>query len=276
MKFAYSTNAFTEFPLSVALFEIARCGFEGAEILADIPHLNPLRSPPQKVRKVAHLLARLGLAVSNVNVNTNRALSNEDPEGFRPCLLDRSSAARYRRIAYISRALQATHQLGGANAAVSVGRAPKGESRRPALERLVESMKVVMHHAEESGVRVGVEYEPGHFIERSDQLLELIDRVQHPMLGANLDVGHAVCAGEDPGEVVRRLSGRIWNLHLEDIKGGVHQHLVPGQGDIDFRSLFRALKETRYDGFLTLELYPYKENPTWAGREGLRHLQGLL
>lgn len=276
MKFAYSTNAYTEFPLSVAIYQVARAGFDGVEILADIPHLNPLLAPPQKVRRLARLCERLGLGISNVNVNTNLALSNEDPEGFRPSLLERSVAGRYRRINYIAKALQMSHQLGARNAAIAVGRSVDGESRKALLDRLVESLKVVMHHAEESNVRVGIEYEPGHFIERSDQLAEVLGLVHHPLLGVNLDVGHAVCAQENVPQVIRRMSGKIWNLHVEDIRGGIHEHLVPGLGDVDFKSILGALHDSGYDGYVTLELYPYKQNPTWAGQQGLHHLKKLV
>jgi sugar phosphate isomerase/epimerase len=274
-RFAYSTNAYTEVPLSLAVHEIARSGFDGVEILADLPHLNPMRHDVRAARRVSELIQRLGLAVSNVNVNTNLALSRQDPEGFAPSLIDRSGAARQARIDYVARALRLSREMEARNAAVALGRAPRGEGRDALIDRAAESFRKVMAHAEKTGVRVGIEYEPGHFVENHAQLLDLLDRVGHPMLGANLDIGHAVCAGEDVPAVIRALRGRIWNFHFEDIRGGVHDHLVPGLGDVDFEPILRAILETGYVGHLTLELYPYKTSPTWAGKTGLAHLRGV-
>ena len=125
-------------------------------------------------------------------------------------------------------------------------------------------------------MRVGIEFEPGLWIGCCDVLLEVLERVDHPLLGANLDLGHAVCAGERIEETVERLAGRIWNLHVEDICGEAHEHLIPGEGDIDFAAAARALSRAKYEGFWTLELYPYKKDPGAAGRQGLRHLKQIL
>ena len=40
-----------------------------------------------------------------------------------------------------------------------------------------------------------------------------------------------------------------------------------------FATMFRALERAKYGGFLTLELYPYKDKPGEAGEEGLRFLK---
>jgi protein FrlC len=76
---------------------------------------------------------------------------------------------------------------------------------------------------------IGIEYEPGLLIETAAEVRRLIDEVNHPALGANLDIGHAVCAGENPLESIELLAGRIWNVHIEDIRGRKHFHLIPGE-----------------------------------------------
>lgn len=269
-RFAYSSNAYTKVPLDEAIEEIARAGFDGVEILADLPHLNPLRATPAELARVRAAVHRNGLAISNLNVNTNLALSREDPEGFRPSLLDRGER-REERIRYVLSALRAARVLGAPCLSISTGRRPAGVG--PAVRRrLVDGLRRIMDASDREGVRVGIECEPGHLLERSDQLLEILNRVGHPRLGANLDIGHVVCAGEDPAAAIHALRGRIWNVHLEDIQGRTHRHLIPGLGNIDFARVLAALQETRYGGFLTLELYPYKDHPTRAGRQGLRVL----
>jgi sugar phosphate isomerase/epimerase len=126
------------------------------------------------------------------------------------------------------------------------------------------------------GVRLGIEFEPGHLVGSAAQMCDLLAALDSPLVGVNLDIGHVVCAGEDPAEAVRALRGRIWNVHLEDIRGRIHEHLIPGEGDVDFRAVFSALEETGYDGFVTLELYPYADDPGGAGRRALEHLRARL
>jgi sugar phosphate isomerase/epimerase len=56
-------------------------------------------------------------------------------------------------------------------------------------------------------------------------------------------------------------------VHLEDIAGSrVHHHLIPGEGAIDFASVLKALQEIQYNGWVTIELYPYTEDPDYAAK----------
>jgi sugar phosphate isomerase/epimerase len=72
------------------------------------------------------------------------------------------------------------------------------------------------------------------------------------------------------------LAGRIWNVHVEDIKGRKHFHLIPGLGDLPFAQYINALRKINYDGYLTVELYSYQEQPEDAGRQALSYLTPLV
>jgi sugar phosphate isomerase/epimerase len=64
---------------------------------------------------------------------------------------------------------------------------------------------------------------------------------------------------------------------LEDIAATrVHQHLIPGEGAIDFVSVVTALRDIHYAGWVTIELYPYVENPDHAARTAYRQIAPLL
>jgi sugar phosphate isomerase/epimerase len=67
------------------------------------------------------------------------------------------------------------------------------------------------------------------------------------------------------------------HYHIEDIAvDRVHQHRIPGRGAIDFAATLREIQRTGYDGWVTVELYPYIEDPDEAGREAKRYLEGVL
>ena len=75
----------------------------------------------------------------------------------------------------------------------------------------------------------------------------------------------------------RRVAKYIRHFHLEDIAPTrVHQHLIPGDGAIDFDAVMRAIKGIGYDGWLTIELYPYVEDPDEAARRGLKRITEAL
>jgi sugar phosphate isomerase/epimerase len=85
------------------------------------------------------------------------------------------------------------------------------------------------------------------------------------------------CVGEDPPTALRRLAKYVRHIHLEDIAATrVHQHLVPGEGAIDFAATLRAVRDIGYDGWVTVELYPYIDDPDRAARTALERVTATL
>ena len=114
-------------------------------------------------------------------------------------------------------------------------------------------------------------------IERFDQYLELAGRIDSPWLGLNFDIGHAFCMQEDPCEWIPRMAPHTKHYHLEDIAADrKHRHLVPGEGVIDFAGVFREIAKSGYQGWVTVELYPYIDDPDQAGRDAKRFLDNIL
>jgi sugar phosphate isomerase/epimerase len=97
------------------------------------------------------------------------------------------------------------------------------------------------------------------------------------MIGLNFDIGHAYCVGEDPRNWVPKMAEHTRHYHLEDIAASrVHQHLVPGRGAIDFSTTLAAIKNSGYTGWLTVELYPYIDDPDAAAQEAKNFLSDRL
>ena len=71
-----------------------------------------------------------------------------------------------------------------------------------AAEQFAESIRPILDRADALGVNVGIECEPGLFLEYIAELRDWIDRLGHPRFGANLDIGHSVVIGESIPEVV--------------------------------------------------------------------------
>ena len=62
---------------------------------------------------------------------------------------------------------------------------------------------------------------------------------------------------------------------MADIQNRKHYHLIPGHGSIDFKTVFATIKKIGYEGYVTVELYPYKTNPVEAASESMKYLSSI-
>jgi sugar phosphate isomerase/epimerase len=85
---------------------------------------------------------------------------------------------------------------------------------------------------------------------------ERIDKlVQNPWFQLTIDIGHLHCLGEVPIEnAIRKWQDRLINIHIEDMKPGIHEHLMFGEGTIDFPPIFQALHEIQFQHPICVEL----------------------
>jgi len=276
MKLAFSTNAFTRFSLQEALRGIKAAGFEGVEIIADSPHAYPDSLDEQTLAAIRHELEDLSLAVSNINANCTFGYWRHAPPEpyFEPSLISPVEEYRRDRIRLLLKTLQFAKAVGAANMSITTGRMLGGMPPQAAARQFAESIRPILDRADELGIDVGIECEPGLMIEYVSELREWIDRIGHRRFGANLDIGHSQVMGENVGQVVRELAGRIWNMHIEDIPGRKHYHLVPGEGTLDWTGFKEALVATGYKRFLTVELYTYNASPHEAAQRSFEFLKG--
>ncbi len=278
MQLAYSTNAFTRTDLSTALRAIARIGYPGAELLCDRPHWFATEVGEEQADAIGQLIADLGLTISNLNANTaNGYYTPAPPENvFEPALSNADPELRRWRQDYTIACLQLAARIQAPCVSVTSGHPTPGVEPERALDWFVDSLERVCDEAAKYNVRVGIEYEPGLLVERASELVEVLERVGSPDLGANLDIGHSYLDGEDPQRTIDLLRGRIWNVHVEDIRDRKHFHRVPGDGDLPFAEYFTALRNAGYDGKLTVELYSYPDKPEEVGARALAYLSALL
>ncbi|SEV85916.1 sugar phosphate isomerase/epimerase family protein [Natrinema salifodinae] len=278
VELAFSTNAYTEYELSEAVRRIADRGYAGAELLGDEPHAYFPAFGDADRRTLLDALADTGLAVSNINANTAMGYYDDAPPSsfFEPSVIRADDAAREWRVDYTRRAIDLAETVDAPAVCLATGRPLPGTPPEVAREYLHESLSEILDYAEERDVEVGIEFEPELLIENTEEALDLIDELDRDSLGINLDVGHAAVYGEDVPESIRASAGSITGLHLEDIVGGrrgKHYHRIPGEGDLDFRGIFDALDDIGYDGFATLELYTYPDEPDRAAREAYAELE---
>jgi sugar phosphate isomerase/epimerase len=278
---AFSTNAYTNYSLPEAVERIADHGYAGVELLGDAPHAYFPEFGDEDRRELAAALDATDLAVSNVNANTAMGYYDDAPPSafFEPSLITADDDLRSWRVDYTKRAIDLAEAVGSPAVCVATGRPLPGNPPERAREYLDASLDEILDYAEPRGVDVGIEFEPELLIECTDEVLELIEAVDRDALGVNLDLGHAAVYGEDLAETIERSTGHVTGIHLEDIVGGrrgKHYHRIPGEGDLDFAAIFDALDDAGYDGFVTMELYTYPDEPDRAARESMERLEQFV
>ncbi|MFH0822671.1 MAG: sugar phosphate isomerase/epimerase family protein [Pseudomonadota bacterium] len=277
LRLSFSTNAYVRRSVFDAVEHIASLGYDGVELLADTPHLYAESVTEDDLQRLGDLLQSKGIEAANINANTAVGFYGREfwEPLFEPSIAAPDPSLRRRRIEYSKKCIDMAHRLGSDCVSLTSGRMVPGVLPKESMGLLRDSLDELLDHAAPMSVRIGIEYEPGLLIESCEELAALIDDVESPLLGANLDLGHSHVLGEDPESVIRRLGDRIFHIHIEDIKDRKHYHLVPGHGDMDFPRLFRLLRRQGYGGFVTVELYTYPHRPEQVASEALEYLKRI-
>jgi sugar phosphate isomerase/epimerase len=280
IKLAFSTNAFKRYSLEDSIREIARVGYSGVEILCDIPHAYAPTFKDDQVRSLKKTLALSNMQISNLNAFTLYAIGDT----YHPSWIDDS---REVRIEHTIECIRLAKRIGAKHLSTEPGGpvAPLPSSQQQQhqdisrLEKIfLDGLTRVAKMAEEEGIKVLIEPEPGLLIENSRQFKNFVTKnINSKYFRLNFDIGHFYCVNEDPAKVVYELSDYIEHFHLADIAHTrIHNHLIPGKGSIDFRSVFDAMDDIGYRGFVTVELYPYQDNPIYAAKEAYSYLCSIM
>lgn len=289
LRLAYSANAYLRCDAHEAARRIAALGYTGIELMADAPHLWPAATTDAQLDALRRTLDRAGLAISNVNAFMMQAVGDERHPYWHPSWIEPDASLRRVRVEHTIAALRMAAKLGAPSITTEPGgplesggphegsgSLKEGMSREWAMDTFVAGLSEALRVAEDVGVRLLVEPEPGLLIENVAQTLELCGRVRSPAFGVNFDIGHMYCVSEPLADAVAALAAHVRHYHVEDIAASrVHEHLVPGRGAIDFAPVLQAVRRTGYEGWITVELYPYIDDPDAAGAEARAHLLPL-
>jgi len=210
--------------------------------------------------KIAAKAAERGIDVSNYAIGAQ--------------FLQPSDEAYENEIARVMRHVDVAHKLGVTRMRHDVASRPFAEGTDEQfasdLPRLAEACRRIADYAAPFGITTSVENH-GYYIQRSDRVRELVKAVDRPNFRTTIDVGNFLCADDSPVEAVRGNLPYASMVHVKDFYvrpaqrdylgagwfrsggGNFLRGAIVGEGDIDMPEVIRAIKESGYDGYISIE-----------------------
>ena len=237
-------------PIETTIARLARSGYDGIEIsgepaVYDAGHVRSLLDE--------HGLECWGAVTLMVG---GRDLLHED------------NYVRIGSIQYVKDTIDLIAALGGKILTVvpsTVGKVVPMGSPEDEWKWAIESLKQCQAHAEEKGVRLGLEplnrFET-YFLNRGDQALALAEDVGGNC-GVCLDIFHMNIEEADWAQAIRDTGDFLVDFHVAD-----NNRLPCGQGAIDWDLLVKELQGIGYDEYLTVEfVVPVDRTPLSTRQE---------
>ncbi len=275
MLLGYNTNGLADLDLLEAIELVAEIGYRSVAITIDRGALDPGNERTgEQLRRVRGHLRRLGMRSV---IETGARFLLDPRRKHQPTLVSADPAGRARRIEFTRHAIRCAAELGSDCVSLWSGALDEAIAPREAMARLVQGLAEVLDHAAAEGVTIGLEPEPGMLIDSMARFEDLLRLLGDDRLKLTLDVGHLHCQRETPlAQYIRRYAGRLVNVHLEDMRAGVHEHLMFGEGEIDFPPVLQALADVGYQGGVHVELSRHSHEGAAAARRAYAFLQPLI
>jgi len=274
MFLGFSTNAYSKKTLSYAIDSISGIGYDGVEIVLDVPHVFLPISNSQIV-EIKTLLRTKKLKVSNLNANTVLGWysNKKNSEKFEPSLSNINKKLRMWRISYSKKAIDLAVELDCPSISITSGILTQND-KPVRLVYFKKSLQELSIYAEKKSIQLAIEYEPGLLLGNSEDVWKFVSKFKN--VGLNLDTCHAGSLGENITSIIKKFGKKIFHTHISDCKNKQHYHLIPGLGEINFKKMYKALLAENYSLFLTAELYTYNKNPEKAALDTFIYLRNLM
>jgi sugar phosphate isomerase/epimerase len=129
-------------------------------------------------------------------------------------------------------------------------------------DRIVAAYQEPVAMAEREGVILALENEHACFVGTGVEAARIVQKIDSPWLRICWDPGNALCAGERPyPDGYEAVRSSLAHIHIKDARAaggsddGDYQWCVVGEGDIDYKGHFDALKRDGYTGYISLETH---------------------
>ena len=269
MKFGICNEIFQDWPLEETFERAAKAGYDLVEIAPFTLAKSVTDISQGERRRIRDCANRAGIGIAGLHWVLVQA------EGM--YLTHPDTAVRRRTSDYFVALVDCCADLGGNR--IIVG-SPKqrnlleGVSYEQAWDYARETFGDSVKRAEDRGVVICFEpLAPAEtdFVTSAAEGIRFASEFQSPSMSIILDV-KAMCAENKPiPQIIRESAGRFEYFHANDrnLKG-------PGFGDVDFAPIAEALRETGYDGVVSVEVFRFEEGPERIADESIAYLKRVF
>jgi sugar phosphate isomerase/epimerase len=269
LMFALCNETFRDTELSDAVRLTARLGYTGWEVapfmLAD--HVDAIT--PQQRAEYRSVVEAAGLKI----IGLHWLLAGT--QGLH--LTTRDADVRARTAGYLQRLAELCDDLGGHLMVLGSPQQrnrTEGQSRDEAMANAAEVLRAVVPVLQQRNVRIAVEPlgpEEGDFLNTAEEACQLIDAVGDASVGLHLDVKAMSTEAAPIDSIIRQYADRMIHFHAND-----PNRLGPGMGDVDFVPIMQALRDVRYDGWISVEVFDYSPGAETLASDSIRNLQAVM
>jgi sugar phosphate isomerase/epimerase len=238
----------------------AALGYDAVMLVAKRPHLSPLDADRATRARIRELLDANGLKLACMAGYTDFCAGTDHPD----------IPHREMQIMYVTELARMAHDLGGALVRVFTGYERPGVSYDQQWDGCVQSLRECARRAADWCVTIGVQNHhdiAAHY----ESMYDLLKEIDHPNCKAMFDAWSPALHGTDLVAAVNKMAPYIVHTTVADYVRRPRFHYQPalvnytrqpdviravpmGEGFIDYRSFFNALKANGYDGYVGYEM----------------------
>ena len=191
-----------------------------------------------------------------------------------------SETMRQDSIEYLKVSMEMCSDMNAGFTLISAGHAGYETPRKEYWARLIKNLKELSRYAEEIEIDLVLEpltqYE-SNVIVTCDDLVTALNEVDSERLVGMCDIVPPFCNREPIMSYFDKLGKRMRHMHIVDSDGSSETHMMPGEGKIPLRQLFKAIEKVNYEGYCTIELVSaYINEPSLGAALAIQRVKDLL
>jgi sugar phosphate isomerase/epimerase len=277
MKIAIFSGMFKAFSLRTAMEHAAKIGYDGIEIMVGFgaDHLD-VGCSPERGAEIGRMAAENGLDICLVYTTLGGNVLAGGQQ-------------RKQGLDHVERFLDIGNRMSCKTLKVTAGRLNNSAYQEDEARVVADWLGKACDRAARHESRIVTEIHFSQYCETVDMACRMIALVDRPNFGVIHDAGNLHITGDGYGEdSVKRLGDRIFHVHIKDMvkaaaddpsahdyPAGRFKRALLNEGNVDHRSLFRALNSAGYSGYLSCEASG-GDDPVWVAKHEFDQMQRLL